>query len=245
MQVVYSCRMNERSCTLVIADDHPLFRTALHATVLRSLPRARIIEAESLPALRAVFGAEVGVDLVLLDLRMPGVQGLSSLMELRAEHPAVPVIIVSGIEEQATILRVRQFGAAGFIPKSAPAEAIALAIQTVLDGGTWFPAVPPGAAAGADPDGDLVRRLASLTPQQLRVLTRLGAGRLNKQIASDLEVTEATVKAHMTAILRKLGIYRRTQAALLAQRLTRDDGAPLWTEELAAAAASPEPDAQD
>lgn len=231
--------MTEPAMTLVVADDHPLYRSALRETVRRVLPNARVIEAENMQDLRAAFAQQTAIDLVLLDLRMPGVQGFSSLMELRAEHPEVPVIVVSAAEQPAIIARVRDFGAAGFIPKSAPAAAIAEAIAVVLRGATWFPPLP-AADPGGDPEVAIALRLATLTPQQLRVLGRLGAGRLNKQIAGDLQVTEATVKAHMTMVLRKLGFHRRTQAALLAQRLQREDAPSLWSADLAAVEGEPE-----
>lgn len=208
------------STTLLIADDHPLFRSALNAAINQVLPGATVIEADSLPALMQALAEHPEVDLVLLDLRMPGAQGFSSLVQIRGTYPAVPVAIVSAEEEPTQMRRAIDFGAAGFIPKSAPLPMIGVALKAIIDGTVWLPA----GAADATPadegeDQEMARRIASLTPQQFRVLLALADGRLNKQIGSDLNVTEATIKAHVTAILRKLGIYRRTQAALLAQRL--------------------------
>jgi DNA-binding NarL/FixJ family response regulator len=211
--------------TVVIADDHPLFRTALREAVKPVLPGAKIVEADSFPALQAALQAGVP-DLVLLDLNMPGVRGFSSLLFLRSEFPNVPVIVVSGYEEPALIQRVLHFGARGFIPKTTSLETMGVAVKTVLAGGHWTP--PDVPKADTEPEEEeRARKVASLSPQQLRVLLMLADGRLNKQIAHELSITEATVKAHMTVILRKLGLVRRTQAAVLAQRLIQDEALPL------------------
>jgi len=211
--------------TLIIADDHPLFRSALRAAIVQILPGARTIEAETLGELNQLVGANPDTDLVLLDLRMPGAQGFSSLIQLRGNFPATPVAIVSAEEEPATMRRALDFGATGFIPKSAGIDQIAAALRTMLDGSVWLPPGFSDADSATDlADRELAQRIASLTPQQFRVLMMLADGRLNKQIASSLDVTEATVKAHVTAILRKLGLYRRTQAAVLAQNLLRAEG---------------------
>lgn len=210
---------------VVIADDHPLFRAALRLAVERVLPGVSVIEADSFKALQAVVVTAPEADLVLLDLRMPGVQGYASLVWLRAQHPSVPVVMVSADEEASIIHRALDFGAAGFIPKSSGLDVLTTAITAVLDGQLWTP--PQAAVAPNDADAQLARRVASLSPQQLKVLMHLAEGRLNKQIAYDLDVTEATIKAHVTAILRKLGLYRRTQAAVLAQRLLLADAVPL------------------
>lgn len=212
--------------TLIIADDHPLFRAALHGALDKLLPGVRVIECESLePLLRAVE-AEPGTDLVLLDLNMPGSQGFSTLIQLRAQYPAIPVAIVSAHEDPAIIRRAMDFGAAAYIPKSTSLERIGVALRAVLDGLQWVPEGLPEDAGVPGEDQALAQRVASLTPQQLKVLLMLASGRLNKQIASDLDVAEGTVKTHVTAILRKLGMYRRIQAAMLAQRLLRADGEP-------------------
>jgi len=190
-----------------------------------TLPGVAVIEADSFKALQTVVAKSPEADLVLLDLRMPGVQGYSSLVWLRAQHPSVPVVMVSADEEASIIHRALDFGAAGFIPKSSGLEVLTTALTAVLEGQLWTP--PEAAIAPNDVDAQLARRVASLSPQQLKVLMHLAEGRLNKQIAYDLEVTEATIKAHVTAILRKLGLYRRTQAAVLAQRLLLADAVPL------------------
>lgn len=207
---------------LIVADDHPLFRSALLATIAQILPGARTLEAQTIDELSTVVAAHPETDLILLDLRMPGAQGFSSLIQLRGQYPAIPVAVVSAQEEPATMRRAMDFGATGFIPKSAGIEQIAEALKAMLAGSTWLPPGVHEAANESDAeDRQLALRIASLTPQQFRVLMMLADGRLNKQIASQLDVTEATVKAHVTAILRKLGLYRRTQAAVLAQNLMR------------------------
>jgi len=205
--------------TLVIADDHPLFRAALKEAVGRHLPDAAIIEASSLDTLQRAIVDHSDVDLILLDLRMPGARGFSSLLYLRAEHPTIPVIVVSASESPSVVQRALDFGASGFIPKSARIEAIGEVLRTVLGGGVAAPRAPNGLARVDLQDRESARRLSTLTPQQLKVLVLLADGQSNKYIAGNLAITEATVKAHITGILRKLGIERRTQAAILAQRL--------------------------
>lgn len=211
--------------TLLIADDHPLFREALRGAVARLLPDAVLREAASVDALYALAEAEPDADLLLLDLNMPGAQGFSALVHLRALHPQLPIVVVSAREEPSVMRRALDHGAVGFIPKSADAGTLGHAIVSVLDGDRWAPVAAQSApAAGAD-EHDAAHRLRDLTPQQFRVLQMLGEGMLNKQIGYELHVSEATVKAHMTAVLRKLGASNRTQAVLIAGRLALDPGA--------------------
>lgn len=207
--------------TILIADDHPLFRDALRRAVLQVLPQAQLVEADDVPALLGLASEHPNADLLLLDLNMPGAHGFSALAHMRAAFPMLPVVVVSAREEPALMRRAIAHGAAGFIPKSADLETLGHALTAVLEGDTWLP--PGVAASGAmlDPEEeDMARRVSELTPQQYRVLTMVCNGLLNKQIAYELEVSEATIKAHMTAILRKLGAQSRTQAVLLAGRLT-------------------------
>ena len=171
--------------------------------------------------LETLAAEQQDADLVLLDLKMPGARGFSSLVHLRSHHPAIPVIVISAADDTAVIRRAMSFGAAGFLSKSAPLDAIGQAIRNVLAGDTVF---PDNTEENQD-DNALAAKLESLTPQQFRVLMMLADGLLNKQIAYELKVSEATVKAHMTAIMRKLGIFSRTQAALIAQQLDVDDAA--------------------
>lgn len=205
---------------ILIADDHPLFRSALHQALSLGLgPDARLVEAESIADLEARLTEKYDWDLVLLDLNMPGAYGFSGLVLLRGQYPQVPVVMVSAQEEAAVVVKSREFGASGFIPKSSSLETIQKAVRTVLDGDVWWPpqvneSISVSAEAKAASEG-----LASLTPQQFRVLTMVCEGLLNKQIAYELSVSEATIKAHVTAIFRKLNVRTRTQAALLLQQL--------------------------
>lgn len=211
--------------TLLIADDHPLFREALRGAVQRVLPDVQLREAEDVDALYALVDAEPDADLLLLDLNMPGAQGFSALVHLRALHPQLPIVMVSAREEPAVMRRALDHGAMGFIPKSADAATLGEAITRVLDGDRWAPTAADAAPAASADEHDAAQRLQGLTPQQFRVLQMLGEGLLNKQIAYELGVSEATIKAHMTAILRKLGASNRTQAVLIAGRLALEPGA--------------------
>ena len=203
----------------VVADDHPLFRGAMREAVTTLFEPADVFEAGGLDDLQALLEREGDMDLVLLDLTMPGVRGFSGLLFLRAQFPGVPVVIVSANEEPDVIRRCMEFGASGFLPKTLDVEIMRSAIRRVLDGGVW---TPPDVdlSGGADAaTRDLVARLATLTPQQVRVLMMLSEGLLNKQIAFELKVSEATVKAHVSAILQKLGVESRTQAVIAASKI--------------------------
>jgi DNA-binding NarL/FixJ family response regulator len=209
----------EAKTRIVIADDHPLFRGALREAVRSFLPDSIVTEASGLDDLIKTLAKERETDLILLDLTMPGVQGFSGLIYLRAQHPDIPVVIVSATEDPVIVRRAVDFGASGFIPKSLDSEEIGAAIKTVLAGGSW---TPPDIALGASEDketADLMKRLATLTPQQVRVLMMLSEGLLNKQIAYELSVSEATVKAHVSAILQKLGVESRTQAVIASSKI--------------------------
>ncbi len=207
----------------IIVDDHPLFRGALAQTLQAGFAGAEIIEAGSLDELMASLDGATEIDLILLDLAMPGVQGLSGLVLLRTQRPDIPVVIVSASEDGAIMRRCLDFGAAGYIPKSQPPERIRAAVRAVLDGGLW---TPPDHDLPTAPDVEieaLARRLATLTPQQVRVLMMLGEGLLNKQIAFKLGVSEATIKAHVSAILTKLGVDSRTQAVIAIAKVSSAD----------------------
>jgi DNA-binding NarL/FixJ family response regulator len=204
---------------LLIIDDHPLFRDAMRMALSSTMPHMVIAEAGSLDAARAMLTDDETIDLVLLDLKMPGVQGLSGLAYLRASYPGIPVAVVSGQEDAAVIRRAMALGAAGFVPKSTPAEQMRDAIRLILSGEAWTPELPALETPEDKTLDDLARRMASLTPQQLRVLMMLKEGKLNKQIAFELDVTEATIKAHVSAILLKLDVNSRTQAVIAAGRI--------------------------
>lgn len=202
--------------TILVADDHPLFRSAVLHALREALPQATVFEAASAAALNQVLAAQPQVELVLLDLAMPGARGFSALLNVRGERPELPVVVISSNDHPRVIRRAQQFGAVGFIPKSSPADAIGEAVAAVLDGGAWFPALT---ADRSEEDAQLAARLAQLTPQQFRVLLCLADGLLNKQIAHELGLAENTVKVHVTAILKKLECHSRTQAAVLVHAL--------------------------
>lgn len=205
---------------IIIADDHPLFRAALRQAVTQAVSGVDIVEADSLAAVQEAVEQHGDADLVLLDIHMPGTHGFSGLVFLRGQHPGVPVVVVSGSEETHVMKRAIDYGASGFIPKSAPLETISEAITAVLEGEEWLPQeLADNMDEVSEEDQQFAAALASLTPQQFRVLTMLTEGLLNKQIAYELSVSEATIKAHVTAILRKLGVHSRTQAVIAAQRL--------------------------
>jgi DNA-binding NarL/FixJ family response regulator len=205
---------------VIIADDHPLFRDALQRAVLAALPEATVHTADSVPALFALIESWPDADLLLMDLHMPGARGYSALAHIRGQYPGLPTIVVSGHEEAQVARRALAHGASAYIPKSAAVDQIVEAVRTVLDGDVWLPHQLVGGNVELKPDeADVAARVASLTPQQFRVLNMIAEGLLNKQIAYDLGVSEATVKAHMTAIMRKLGVSNRTQVALAASHL--------------------------
>ena len=206
----------------VIADDHPLFRGALKQALSGIADVATILEAGDFEATKALVAANEDVDLVLLDLSMPGASGLSGLISLRGIHSAVPMVVVSAHDDAETIRRALELGASGFISKSASMEEIRAAVTTVLSGGIT---APVGIDLGVERDpeiSDLIKRLQSLTPQQARVLGMLAEGLLNKQIAYELSVSEATIKAHVSAVLQKLGVDSRTQAVILLSKIGTD-----------------------
>jgi len=214
--------MDMASTRILIVDDHPLFRRALNQALAASLHAAEIIEAGSLDELTERLAADSAVDLILLDLSMPGVQGLSGLLFLRAQYPEIPVVVVSASEDPGTIRGAIGFGASGYVPKSQPADRIRTAVRTVLDGEIWVPPDIDLAGEGKE-TSELVARLSTLTPQQVRVLMMLGEGLLNKQIAYRLSVSEATIKAHVSAILQKLGVDSRTQAVIAINKIDSGD----------------------
>ena len=204
---------------LMIADDHPLFRGALREAVNGLPERIDCAEAGSFDEVAGLLEQGHEFDLVLLDLSMPGARGFSGLMYLRAQYPGVPVAVVSANDDPTAIRRCMEFGASGFIPKTLGVDGMRHAISVILGGGVW---TPPDVdlSSGSDAEAaELMARMATLTPQQVRVLMMLSEGLLNKQIAYQLGVSEATVKAHVSAILQKLGVESRTQAVIAAAKI--------------------------
>lgn len=211
---------------ILIVDDHPLFRHALIQAVRYSLPQAQIHETAAVNEFYERLENGPEPDLVLLDLNLPGASGFSALVHVRAQYPSLPIIVVSAHEETSIIQRAIAHGAMGYIPKSAHPSHIGEAIRQVLEGEIWsLPNLP--ANVSFDPraadETALAERIQSLTPQQFRVLMMVAEGLLNKQIAYELDVSEATIKAHVTAIFRKLGVQNRTQAVLAINALNIEE----------------------
>ena len=206
--------------TFIVADDHPLFREALIHAIHNCVSGAEIVEAESLATLYEAVEANPGADLLFLDLNMPGVSGFSALAYMRSNHASLPTVVVSAMDESSVIWRAIQHGASGFIPKSSPIRTIETAIHCILQGEVWLPDdIDPHNAELNSEESRIADAISSLTPHQFRVLMMLGEGLLNKQIAYQLGVSEATIKAHVTAVLRKMKVTNRTQAVLAIQRL--------------------------
>lgn len=205
-------------CKLLVADDHPLFRQAMQVAIegLEAGEGHTVLEASSIDEVQALLGEEGDLDLLLLDLRMPGMDGFAGLVELRRKFPSLPVVIVSAADEQATIREALALGAVGFIPKTLSRGEIRTALEQVLRGEIYLPATFTGPSE-ADDGTSRAERIASLTPQQLKVLKLVAQGKPNKIIAYELDIAETTVKAHITVILRKLGVFSRTQAVLAAR----------------------------
>jgi DNA-binding NarL/FixJ family response regulator len=212
--------------TLLIADDHPLFRAALRQAAADAVDALQVREADSLDSVLAALDAEPGIDLVLLDLHMPGNHGLAGLAAIRAQHPGVAVIVVSANDDPRVVRRALDHGAAGYLPKSAGLDDLRDAIRSVMACEQWLPASLRAAVTRAQSsahDSALAARLASLSPQQFRVLVLVAEGLLNKQIADRLDVQERTVKAHLSAIFDRLGVRNRTQAGVVLRELELSD----------------------
>ncbi len=213
---------------LLIADDHPLFRAALRGAAADAVADLSVHEAESLEGVLATLEREADIDLVLLDLHMPGNHGLAGLAAVRAQFPHVAVVVVSANDDPRVVRRALDHGAAGYLPKSSGLDELREAIRAVLGCEQWLPPSLRTAVARTQTstaDADLASRLASLSPQQFRVLSLVAQGLLNKQIADRLDVQERTVKAHLSAIFERLGVRNRTQASVVLRELELTDPA--------------------
>lgn len=207
--------------TILIADDHPLFREAITNVMCGSFPGCQTLETDELESTLALTRDRDDIDLILLDLNMPGMNGLHGLITLRNEAPMLPVVIVSAEEDKQIIMQAITYGASGFITKSSPREEMSQALEQILAGNTWMPAdVVQADGDNSQPARSMDNELfSSLTRRQLLVLERMSMGESNKQIAYNLNIAETTVKAHVSAILRKLGVHNRMQAVLCAGSL--------------------------
>ncbi len=203
---------------IIIADDHPLFRQALLGTLKAKLSYTNWLEAETIAELDQQLTTHNDSDLLLLDLNIPGAHGFNTLIHVRNHFPQIPIVIVSAHEDHDTISKAMEYGAAGFVPKSTPVNDIYTAIMSILSGNVWLPASFEQSQKKGDNSG-IAERVASLTQQQYRILMMFAQGLLNKQIAYDLHVSEATIKAHATAIFRKLDVRNRTQAVIAISQL--------------------------
>jgi DNA-binding NarL/FixJ family response regulator len=211
--------------TFIVADDHPLFRGAIRSALSAAMPDAVFLEAGDFEAATKLVIAHPDADLVILDLNMPGSSGLSGLITLRATQPTMPVVVISATDDGVTIRRALDLGASGYVSKSSGLDEIREAISTVMAGGI---STPKNLSLTPEPDpevADLIPRIQSLTPQQKRVLGMLAEGLLNKQIAYELSVSEATIKAHVSAILQKLDVDSRTQAVIRLSKLKSETAA--------------------
>jgi DNA-binding NarL/FixJ family response regulator len=207
--------VDSRGLSILIADDHPLFRSALQQVIAQLYPRAELYEAANVAELQAQAELHRGTGLLLLDLHMPGALGYSALSWFTGQYPNTPVIMISANSHPDTVRRAIDHGAAGFLSKSTDVSVMAGCIEQVMAGKRGLHPGLDAAGKGASLQSlDVADALASLTPQQFRVVSMLSEGLLNKQIAYELDVKEATIKAHMTEIFRKLGVHSRTQAVL-------------------------------
>ncbi|HTI30509.1 MAG TPA: response regulator transcription factor [Sphingomonas sp.] len=200
---------------ILIADDHPLFRQALESVIRSIESDAKVRAVGTVSEAVGALTAEP-YNLVLLDLVLPGAERLSGLNDLKRAAPDTPVAIVSAHRDASIVDQARAFGASGFVPKAVELAVLHEAMACLLKGEKWFPPAEPRGAADEAHD-DAVERIGTLSPAQRIVLDALLAGRVNKQIARDMDISLATVKAHVSGVLRKLGVDTRTQAVLLAR----------------------------
>ncbi|MCW9014126.1 MAG: response regulator transcription factor [Gammaproteobacteria bacterium] len=204
-----------------VADDHPLFRNAILEVIKQHYPDSVVGQSMDLDSTIRELEKNSETDLLLLDLHMPGSQDLFGLIMVREKFPSIPVSIISAIEEASTVNRAMGHGACGYIPKSCSPQTIHQAMETMLNGDRWVAEEFRNSLTPVDSEEkDLAARIATLTPQQYRVLCHLREGWLNKQIGYELGVTEATIKAHISAIFRKLGISNRTQAVIMLSKMS-------------------------
>ncbi|WJG11133.1 response regulator transcription factor [Aliiglaciecola sp. LCG003] len=205
---------------ILIADDHPLFREALSGALEPFFEGAEVIESDNLESTLSMLEMHSDINLVLLDLNMPGCENYYGLIRVTEDFPEVPVVVISASDSAHTISQTIGLGAKAFISKASVVATISDAIQTVLDGGTWVPLdLKDKIDSISQEQRDSANKVALLTPKQFQVLKFLQAGQLNKQIAYELGVTEATIKAHISAIFKKLEVNTRTQAVLLVEKL--------------------------
>jgi DNA-binding NarL/FixJ family response regulator len=212
---------------IIIADDHPMIRGALALAIATAFGTTEVLESATLDELLGQLDKNGDADLLLLDLRMPGANGFEGLITVRTSFPATPVVVISALEDPRLVNEALALGALGFIPKSTPRHEIVTALNLVASGEVYMPAhlrqTPMALPRTGEIAPDFAQRVLTLTPQQRRVLQLLGTGKLNKEIAFELDIAETTVKAHVSGILHKLKVYSRTQAVVMAGRLHLDN----------------------
>jgi len=205
---------------IIVADDHPLFRSAISHLLSRLIKNTQISEVDSFSSLLSILTvSDTLPSLVLLDLKLPDTQGLDGLLELKKQYPALPIVVVSAYDDIQVIKNTQQYGASGFISKSQEMEYMAKAISSILEGNLWF----PESIISETEENQSTIAFDELTPAQLKVFYLLKEGKPSKLMADMIGVTEATIKAHLTVIFRKLGVTNRTQAVVLAKRLDVPD----------------------
>lgn len=213
---------------ILIADDHPMIREAIASAISGSFEGTTVDEREDLQGAMDYAASNPDTDLILLDLNMPGMDGLNGIINLRTAHPDIPVVVISAEEDKNVVLKAVTYGAVGFITKSMPRQKITEAIRQILDGQIYLP--PDiirksgdqggrGSEAGPRVDPELV---STFTRRQLLVFEHMAKGQSNKEIAWELSIAETTVKAHVSAILRKLGVHSRLKAILCARDINFD-----------------------
>ncbi|WP_105215049.1 response regulator [Pseudoalteromonas sp. T1lg22] len=207
------------SVQAIIADDHPLFRSALKQAAAQAMADEPILEASDLSELFSALVVHPEIELVFLDLTIPGAQGLEGLARLRNQYPDILVIMVSANEHPSIIEQAMALGASAYIPKSSSLDVISEAIAQVIEGENWLPPQTEICTDVNSEQAQFARNLEKLTPQQYRVLSMIADGMLNKQIAYAMSIQETTIKQHVSAILKKLNVYNRTQAGILFKQM--------------------------
>jgi DNA-binding NarL/FixJ family response regulator len=204
---------------VLLIDDHPLFRQGMRSLIERMDTRARIVEAESCEAALALAdGPDPGFDLILLDLALPGINGLEGISRFRERFSTTPVVVISATFDSARVKQAIDRGAQGFIPKSTPPDVLMSALRLIFSGGVYVPASVMQEGSGTrEPGRD--SSLPNLTSAQTRVLQLLALGQSNMAIGNALEISDNTVRAHVSAILRALNVTNRTEAVHIAAEL--------------------------
>jgi DNA-binding NarL/FixJ family response regulator len=209
--------------SILVIDDHPLYCDALASTLERLFDSRSVRKATSLQDGLRQMSSRVRLDLVMLDLKLPDATGISGFIKVKNRLPDVPVLVISAESSDESVGALMSAGAAGFIPKDASVQVLQQALLEIKEGRRFFPPgfTPSPKSRNSDlSTQQIARKIADLTPQQSRIMKLICAGKPNKQIAYELSLAEATVKAHITALLRRLGVSNRTQAAMMVNSIS-------------------------